>query len=249
MIRGLDVSAAQGHVDWPSVAAMGCRFAILKCAEGNRGKDPIFDLAGFDVTHERAANTSGQDPQFLTNLTGAKAAGLVVGCYSFAYPLPPKPGVVLHEPEDQAKFHYDLAGGLGSSDGELPPAFDFEWPAPNDWAKWGCSAGQLRAWALAYLEAAKAYWGCAPLVYTYPDFWMHVGGSSEPAFAQYPLWMASYPHATQWPTDGNRPLIVRPWTDWAAWQWTGGAAKLPNGVAADFDVIRDEDTLHALTHS
>jgi GH25 family lysozyme M1 (1,4-beta-N-acetylmuramidase) len=226
LVRGLDVSAAQGVVDWPSIAALGCRFAILKCSEGNR---------------------PGWDPQFERNVAGAKAAGLVVGAYHFAYPLPNSGGD--RDPQSQAQHAFALSGGLGTRPGDLAPAFDFEWPAPPEWAKWGCDPAQLRAWALAYLVAAEALWGRKPMLYTYPDFWAHVGGASEPAFAAYPLWMASYPHGSAWPIDGDKPAIPKPWADWACWQFTGGGMHLPNATPVDFDVMQSAETLQALTVS
>src|SRR5579864_9557685 len=101
MLRGLDVSAAQGRVDWGCVAGMGCRFAIIKCKQGN----------------------DGIDPRFAENVAGAKAAGLLVGAYHFAYPLPKL------DPRAQARAFFE-ASSLGNRAGELPPALDLEWPAP-----------------------------------------------------------------------------------------------------------------------
>jgi GH25 family lysozyme M1 (1,4-beta-N-acetylmuramidase) len=224
MIRGIDVSANQGVVDWASVAGLGCRFAIMKCSEGNK---PAADVS------------------FARNVAGAKAAELAVGAYHFAYPLPAN-GQAGRDPQSQAQHAFDLSGGLGTHPGELPPALDFEWPPPDEWAKWGCTAAQLRAWALAYLVAAEALWGRKPLLYIYPDFWMHVGGGGEPSFASYPLWMASYPTPPAWPVDGGKPTLPKPWTDWACWQFTGGAMKLPNGTPADFDVMPSEQVLQSL---
>ena len=251
MFRGIDVSAAQGAISWPSLAPLGLQFAIAKAAEGNKGNDPIFDVPGFYVDHARSAGTSGQDPRFAENVAGARAAGLVVGCYSFAYPLPHQDGNPIRDPEAQAKFHFDLAGGLGSLDGELPPMLDLEWPPPEDWGKWGCTPPQLRDWALRYLDAATGLWGCLPMVYTYPDWWLRVGGAGEPAFAEYPCWPASYPTPpARWPTAGEKPLILRPWSDWLGWQFCGGGMTLPNGVRADFDVLNlDEAGLAALCRS
>ena len=241
MIRGLDVSSVQGHVDWPAVAAMGCRFAYIKCSEGNRGNDPIFELPGMYVDANRAAGITGKDPQFDANVAGAEAAGLRVGPYHFAYPLPHDPSKPFRDPEDQAKFAFDHAGAVGSVGGELPPMFDFEWPEPSDWQKWGCTAPQLRQWALSWLEAARAYWGCDPVIYTYPDFWMHLCGGAEPEFARYPLCMANYPHVVQWPQDGMAPLIVSPWTNWTFWQFTGGGMRMPDGTPGDFQVFNGSE--------
>jgi len=249
MIRGLDVSSAQGVVDRASVASIGCRFVFAKAGEGNRGHDPIFETPGMDVTAERAAAVTGRDPQYLANVAGAKAAGLYVGPYWFAYPLPHN-GLPLRDPADQAKFAFDCAEGIGSHDGELPPMLDLEWPPPEEWPKWGCAAAQIRAWALAFLDAAEGYWGCKPVLYTYPYFWHAMAGAVEPRFADYPLCIASYPLVPQWPTETDQPIALPPWDTWTWWQWTGGKAKLPNGVPADFEVFNgDEAALAALCRS
>jgi lysozyme len=60
-IRGIDVSAHQGPIDWHSVAASGVRFAYLKATEG----------ADF------------RDARFAGNLRAAGAAGIACGAYHF----------------------------------------------------------------------------------------------------------------------------------------------------------------------
>jgi lysozyme len=217
MLRGVDVSFLQGSIDWKVVAAEGLRFAIIKGAEGNK---PAVDSC------------------FTANVLGVKAAGLTPGAYNFAYPLP-------HiDPAQNAKDHFNLTGNLGSSPDELPPTLDLEWPPPGEWQKWNCTAKQIRAWALAYLDTAASLWGCIPTLYTYPDFWMRVGGSSEPTFANYSLWIASYQHPHEWPDDTMKPFVFAPWgTNWRLWQSSGGNFfRLPNGTPCDTDLFNGDDT-------
>lgn len=229
MIRGIDVSSVQGAIDWPSVAAWGAQFAIIKCSEGNHA-DP--------------------DAFFARNVEGARKAGLVIGAYHFAYCLPPDPAHPGRSPEDQAAAAHRMSGGLGALDGELPPVIDLEWPAPDKWAQWRCSAAQIRQWALDAIDAWTGLFDCKPMIYTYPDWWMHVGGGSEPTFGSCPFWPASYPHdQSAWPSDGDRPMMLPPWTDWSCWQFSGGGIRLPNGTPVDGNVVADEDALHALTHT
>jgi GH25 family lysozyme M1 (1,4-beta-N-acetylmuramidase) len=247
VLKGLDVSSVQGKVDWTSVASMGCEFAFLKCSEGNKGTDPIFNDAAFLVDAQRAAGVMGRDIRFLENVSGARKNGLLVAPYHFAYPLPHQEGNPLRDPAAQAKFAFDCAEGLGSQHGELPPMLDLEWPEPTQWNKWGCNATQIIAWALEYLDAAGSYWGCAPVIYTYPDFWTHLGGAHEPLFAGYPLCIANYLHPTDWPKASDRPHVLSPWTDWTFWQFTGGQMRLPNGTPCDFEVFNgDGAALRAL---
>jgi lysozyme len=207
--KGIDVSTVQGAVDWPAVAAAGYTFAIVKCGQGN----------------------SGFDPDYTKNVAGARAAGLKVAAYHFVYPLPPQVGNPSRAPEAQAKLHFDHAGP------DIVACIDCEWPAPQDWAKWGCTASQINAWILAYLSAYQALSNATPIVYTYPDWAAHVGFTPE--FAAYPLWAASY--------QLNAPLIPHPWTDWVLWQNSGGGGKLPNGAPVDTDYAKDLSIFDAVT--
>ncbi|WP_298535695.1 glycoside hydrolase family 25 protein [uncultured Methanobrevibacter sp.] len=63
MIKGVDVSAWQGNINWSAVKAAGIGFAIIKCA----GSDD-----GFYV-----------DSRYESNYKGAKDAGIPVGAYYF----------------------------------------------------------------------------------------------------------------------------------------------------------------------
>lgn len=63
---GIDVSKWNGDIDWDKVKADGVEFVMIRC--GYRG------------------STTGsliEDPKFLTNIRGAKAAGIDVGVYFF----------------------------------------------------------------------------------------------------------------------------------------------------------------------
>lgn len=63
MIKGIDVSAWQGNIDWQKVKESGIKFAILKAG----GSDDGFY----------------KDSKFEQNYKGAKAAGIPVGAYYF----------------------------------------------------------------------------------------------------------------------------------------------------------------------
>lgn len=64
--NGIDVSRYQGDINWPSVAASGKQFAIVRVGSSN-------------------SNGTYVDPYFLKNINGAKAAGLKVGAYYYTY--------------------------------------------------------------------------------------------------------------------------------------------------------------------
>lgn len=226
MLKGLDVSYVQGRIsDWKALYALGHRFVFVKVGEGNKALP---------------------DPRAADDIKGARDAGLKVGGYFFAYPLPTLNASVNRDPDKQAELHYALGQGIGLGVGDLPPQLDLEWPEPQNWAHWGCSAAQIRDWGLAYLAKQESLWGVTPGLYTYRDFWRELGASSETRFARSKLWMASYIPG-EWPAPGQTPFIPQPWTDWTFWQTTGGKYKLPSGVPVDLDVFNgDEAALEAL---
>ena len=205
LIKGLDVSIIQGNIDFKAVAATGVQFVVCRCGVGNGGIDRLYKQ----------------------NIANAKAAGLKVMAYHFIYPLPPLASQPLRDPRAQAQMHVNAAGG------ELA-ACDLEWPAPQDWAKWGCTAAQIVQWSIEYLEAYEQLSGIRPIVYTYPYFAKAV---NLPAWfgEKYKLWIASYQHGA--------PFIPKPWTDWVMWQYSGGtgdeAQHLPNGAPVDGDRMKD----------
>lgn len=225
MIRGVDVSSVQGFVPWDRVAGAGVRFAYLKCSQGNE---------------------AGSDPTFARNVAAAPDAGLVVGAYHFGYALPDNgtPGRV---PVQQAQIAFTKANGLGARPGELPPCLDLEWPEPEAWVKWGCSAHEIADWGLEWLAEAERLWGVTPAVYIYPYFAASIGRELAADYVRYPLWIADYAHfAGHVPTDGAAPVVPSPWRDWTVWQHDGtGGLALPNGVDADFNVFHGDEAAFA----
>jgi GH25 family lysozyme M1 (1,4-beta-N-acetylmuramidase) len=206
LIKGIDISTIQGNVDFAAVAATGVQFVVCRCGVGNGGKDGKYDQ----------------------NIANARAAGIKVAAYHFIYPLPPQANQPLRDPVKQAQLHAGWAG-------DVPVVCcDLEWPAPQDWAKWGCSAAQIVQWTVTYLEAYEAATGIRPVVYTYPYFAAAIKLPSD--FGQkYKLWIASY--------QAGHPAVPAPWTDWVMWQDSGGtgptAQHLPNGAPVDGDKMKD----------
>jgi len=198
-IRGIDVSSLQGTVDWQAVANSGVQFAICRCSVGN----------------------DGVDSHYAGNITGARAAGLYPACYNFIYPLPPSAQHPTRDPVLQATAHFNASGG------ELS-CIDCEWPAPQDFSKWGVNPEFIREWLLQYLATYEQLSGRKPIIYTYP-YWAQAVNFTE-EFAQYPLWIASYE---------NTPRIPKPWNDWVLWQNTGGGGHLPNSAPVDTNLARD----------
>jgi lysozyme len=195
------------------VAASGVRFAYLKGGNGNDGVDPMLRQ----------------------NARGCAAAGIPFGVYGFFYPLPNRYSGDTRDPVAQANAHWGACLDLGA---QLPPALDLEWPSPESWVRWGVTAEEAKARALAYLVKMEALSGRTPLVYTYPYFAKALGFTDE--FIRYPLWLASY---------SKDPAPIEPWAGWTIWQQTGGGGKLPSGAPVDTNVIADESTLAGLVHA
>lgn len=147
---GVDVSKYQGS-SFPFVQAKdeGREFAIIQVGYGTS--------TGISI-----------DPMFASNLKAARAAGLAVGFYFFAYPSASKPGV-------QAKAFWETIAPYYKRTSDILPALDFEEP-PFEWD-----------WALGFLEYVSSRAGGA-------IFYSYLAALKGPpkAFAKYPLWLADY---------------------------------------------------------
>lgn len=128
-MRGIDVSHHQGDIDWQRVAADDVAFAIIKATEGG---DHI-------------------DDAFATNLSEARAAGLVVGAYHFFTFC--RPGA------DQAK---NFLAVVPRGEPMLPPVVDIEFGG-------NCprrlTPEELRAELDAFLAPVEAHFGKQAIIY------------------------------------------------------------------------------------
>lgn len=230
VVRGIDVSAVQGELldkDWEAIAAAGIKFAWLRGVVGNEYRDT----------------------QLLKNVERAKRAGVIPGAYVFPFPLPHL------SPREQAEFFVRLLGKIGSSVGELPIAFDMEWPPPEErdkttgrivdtWAKWKCSPLQLREWSLACLERGEELTGHLWTIYTYRYWSKRVEVEKAPEFAKRPLWLADYAFVGKTPTpiEAHLHKSLAPWKKITVIQHDGnGGLRLPNGRDADFNVFLGDE--------
>lgn len=203
LIKGIDISTIQGNVDFAACKAAGLDFVVCRCGVGNGGKDALYDK----------------------NVAAATAAGLKVAAYNFIYPLPPLASQPLRDPVKQAQLHAQWTGKNVSV-----VACDLEWPTPDAWAKWGCTADQIVQWTVAYLEAFEQLTGIRPIVYTYPFFANAIKLPASFA-AKYKLWIASY--------QAGAPFVPHPWTDWVMWQDSSGPYHLPvSGAVVDTDKMK-----------
>lgn len=170
MIKGCDISEVQQVVDFNWLVQQGIQFVIVKCFEGNKGKDPNYEK----------------------NVAGARAAGLKVAAYHFLYPLPTDAAHPDRAPKVQAKLHHDTIGD------DIPfVCADLEWPEPKDFSKWGVTSDSIKQWTLEYLAEYERLSGKRMVLYTYFFYGDYIKLSSE--FAKYPLWIANFEHPPKMP--------------------------------------------------
>jgi lysozyme len=155
------------------------------------------------------------DKLFFQNWPGAKSAGLLRGGYHYL--------VWDRDPLEQAEAFCDL---LKDDPGELPPAADFEERSgvPAD------AADRLKR----FLGAVEYRLNIKPAIYTSPDFWKNYG-SSDPDWAQYPLWIANY--------QVNQPFIPAPWKGYTFWQHSNNGDGLFYGCSSrgvDMNLCNEE---------
>lgn len=201
LISGCDISSIQGSIDFTQLSNK-YKFVICRCHVGNDYKDSKYD----------------------SNVQLAKEAGMSVGAYHFAYPLPEVAGKLNHSPDEQAILHYESA-----KDSVNLVVLDLEWPSVQKWKQWNCSANQIKDWTKQYLLKYEELSGKKPVLYSYPNFLDCIKFDNEFA-ASYDLWIASYT---------KNPRIPLPWTDYVIWQYGGGSSITFNNIPIDTDYCKD----------
>lgn len=223
-VQGLDISVVQGkNIPWEAEKNRGTSFVYMRCQVGNNEKDINFS----DNTYH------------------AMLANLFCGGYFFPFPLPHL------DPKEQAELFVksltiDSDHALGSNVGELPPAYDLEWPPPEEWGKWKCTADQIVDWSIICLARIEKLIGCAPIIYSYPYFIAAISVAKNfTKLLKYKLWIAggsAYLNGDGHIPDLSRerpPKVVGWGNDWLIWQHDGnGGRRLTHGVDADFNVFR-----------
>ena len=143
--KGIDVSEWQGSINWTSVANAGIKFAYIRVSDG----------------------TGHMDPDFTTNMSHAKAAGLITGTYQFFEPS--------ESASAQAQVVVNAVGKLGA--GDLPVMMDVETATPT--------TSELNTW----LSAVETGTGKKPIIYTSSGLW---NGWFSGGFGSYGLDVANW---------------------------------------------------------
>ncbi len=218
--EGVDVYDGTGTIDWAMVKASGRQFAFIKATQGDYN----------DQT------------KFATNWSAALAAGIVRSPYHFFDAT--KDGVA------QANFFLaaiTAAGGL--QPGDLPPMLDIECPTSSSQSatEANCEYTGDSGWVptamlnqriMDFLTTVEAATGTKAILYSYVS-WFAGLGVTDPSYANYPLYIASY---------NSCATIPAPWTSAVFWQYSA-TTKVP-GITAAGDVDRffgTLDDLHNIT--
>lgn len=161
----IDVSAHQGVIDWPCVAAYGVKGAIIRAGYGN-------DISQVDI-------------QFAANIRGAIAAGLKVAVYWFGYP----------DSADDARKEFATCRQVIEPyrSSILFVTYDYEYDSASYFTRiHGAAPGNalINSMVSAFLVTAKAE-GWKTALYTNNDYRLHVFSAATLAAADY-LWLADY---------------------------------------------------------
>lgn len=190
VVVGIDVSADQGTIDW-TAAAPSINFAIIKATDG-----------------------VDADPNFQTNWTNARGAGVKTGAYHFFRNF--------HGAQEQ----FDQLSQTVTSSGDFPITLDIE-NTPNYKLKPEDVPviGQL-------LTLIKGQYGKLPMIYTDNGSWASLGNPDSTngiSFIECPLWIA-------YPTSNPSPQYPLPWTAWTFWQYDFHGSI--SGIDKDVDLDR-----------
>ncbi|WP_051591136.1 GH25 family lysozyme [Bacillus sp. UNC438CL73TsuS30] len=198
-LKGIDVSHWQGTIDWKQVKNSGIAFVYAKASEG----------------------TAYTDPMFLTNVKGARAAGLPIGAYHYARPSAP------YSPDDakaEAQYFVNVMtnGGMGDF-GDIMPVLDLEQPAKTG----TLTSDEIASWARVFTNTVKSLTHRQVMVYTGAGFvqqYNNFGGQ----LSDLPLWIAIWTNTP--------PPVVGGWTQWTAWQYSdkGIVPGISGGVDVDY---------------
>lgn len=178
IINVIDVSYANGSVNWSAVKADGVNYAFIRA--GYRG------YSTGDVC---------TDSQFLANIAGAISAGVKIGVYFYSQ------AINTREAVEEADYVLKLVNGYNLA---LPVVFDFEF-ADDGGSYTGRlyksfnTKTSFTNICLAFCDRIKAC-GYDAMVYANP-FMLTENLNPESITAHYPIWLANYVDETSYAGD------------------------------------------------
>lgn len=168
----IDVSYAQGDIDWDAVKADGVDYAFIRL--GVR--------YGVKATMEI-------DKKFHQNMRNAQAAGVKVGVYFYSQ------AINVAEAREEARFVLDALEGY---DLDLPVAFDIEGGESAAFRAFNLSTQTATNICLAFMDTIKDA-GQDVMLYTYAKYASEHLDMSQ--LQHYDLWMAQYYRVPFFPYD------------------------------------------------
>lgn len=169
--KGIDVSYHQGEIDWNQVKNAGYDFVFVRIAYRGYG----------------AEGTLNADSMALSNIKGAKEAGLDVGVYIFSQ------AVNEAEAVEEADFVLDLLDGTKL---ELPVVYDPEQITDDEARTDSVTGAQFTANTKAFCERIRSA-GYEPMFYS--NLVWEADQFDLGRLKQYPVWYADYESVPQTP--------------------------------------------------
>ncbi|MEA2348368.1 MAG: lysozyme [Thermoleophilaceae bacterium] len=164
--RGVNVSSAQGTIDWSQVAGSDIRFALVRASDGSQA-----------------------DPDFQRNYDDARANGLRAGAYHRIEPQPGSSSARDAQAQKEAKV-FVAAVGKRSKPGDIIPTVDVEPPFG------GLTEPQVVQYVALWTSEVEKALGVKAMIYTDADEWRQYAGDSGAAAADgHPLWIADLENA------------------------------------------------------
>ncbi len=231
-ILGADISRWQhpnnAPINFQQMYNSGVRFVFVKASDGLP--------TDFRDAHDVAVRWSNED------VPAARAAGLIVGLYHFAWVPDIRDEALNAEAIRQAELAIDRLNALGGyRPGMMPLVLDIEWSGVNKKVK----ADQVIQFSKVWLNHVEARTGRTPIVYSNTVFLRsHL---SDPSLARFPLWVANIADTSNPGATRARGCIPTVWTrggcdlDWQFWQYTWTAPGQKYGIARgdlDLNVFR-----------
>lgn len=199
--RGVDVSKYQGSIDWAKVKAAGIDFAMIRVGARGYGSAQLM-----------------LDDNFVTNIMGARAAGLETGAYFFSQ------ATTEEEAVEEANF---TVGALMNYGATYPVAIDVEW-IENDRARTDDLTSEERTdLAVKFCETVKAF-GYKPMIYASRD--MLIAGMLPEKLKDYDVWLS----------DDYRPEVGTDYPyEFNMWQYTrkGNVDGIPGEVDVNISFV------------
>ncbi len=171
---GIDVSYANGNVDWKKVKDYGIDFAMIRAGFG------WYDEA--DIAAGQAFEAQ-VDTQFLNNLKGVSDNDIPFGVYHVSY------AKTMEQAEKEADYLLEIVNNYGSQYKDkitLPIAYDVEVDTLQ-------SVGRAELTNIAIKFCTKIYEaGYIPIIYSYKNFLINYLDVDKINAMAYNIWYADY---------------------------------------------------------